>query len=406
MGYWAVLLCRINLYQKTSWGVRVLFPLCVSDRLRLIPPSGAVLALLFAGCSSPLIAQAAAKNLPDAPGIGSLATAAQDSSGNSSQLAAPAMIAGTVLDTNGDELQGARAVLDGPAGQRAVESGPDGQFTFSGLPPGSYKLTVTRAGMSPYETAAIILQAGETRFLPKVVLAFTAGVTAVRVFADQEQIAEQDVHIEESQRVLGIVPNFYSAYDWNAPHLNARQKFALAFRSEIDPITFVGAAAVAGAEEYQKMYPGYGTGFSGFGKRFGAQYANDMSSRMIGSALLPSLFHQDPRYFYKGTGSARSRTWYAIKSAFICRGDNGRDEFDFSHILGDFAAGGVANLYYPEPNEGMSLIATNAAIEVGGMAGTNLLREFVLPVFTSHGPGHRGDLPAALPRLGGSVHRH
>lgn len=316
------------------------------------------------------------------------------------------MIAGTVLDTNGDELQGARAVLDGPAGQRAVESGPDGQFTFSGLPPGSYKLTVTRAGMSPYETAAIILQAGETRFLPKVVLAFTAGVTAVRVFADQEQIAEQDVHIEESQRVLGIVPNFYSAYDWNAPHLNARQKFALAFRSEIDPITFVGAAAVAGAEEYQKMYPGYGTGFSGFGKRFGAQYANDMSSRMIGSALLPSLFHQDPRYFYKGTGSARSRTWYAIKSAFICRGDNGRDEFDFSHILGDFAAGGVANLYYPEPNEGMSLIATNAAIEVGGMAGTNLLREFVLPVFTSHGPGHRGDLPAALPRLGGSVHRH
>ena len=315
------------------------------------------------------------------------------------------MIAGTVLDTNGDVLEGARAVLTGPAGQRVVESGPDGQFSFPGLPPGSYRLTVTRANMSTYESAAILLQPGQTRFLSKVVLAFTTGVTAVHVVADQVQIAEEDVHIEESQRVLGVIPNFYSAYDWHAPPLNARQKYALAFRSEIDPVTFLGAAAVAGAEEYQKMYPGYGGGFSGFGKRFGAQYANDFGSRMIGSAVLPSLFHQDPRYFYKGTGSARSRAGYAIKSAFICRGDNGHDEFDFSHILGDFAAGGLANLYYPEPNEGAGLIATNALIEIAGMAGTNLLREFVLPALTTHGPGHHVTIPVMLPGRGRGIHR-
>jgi hypothetical protein len=166
----------------------------------------------------------------------------------------------------------------------------------------------------------------------------------------------------------------------------------------------VGAAAVAGAEEDQKMYPGYGTGFSGFSKRFGAQYANDFGSRMIGSAILPSLFHQDPRYFYKGKGSTRSRALYAIKSAFICRGDNGHGEFDFSHILGDFAAGGLANIYYPEANEGAGLIATNALIEIAGMAGTNLLREFVLPTFTTHGPGHHASLPVMLPGRGRSIH--
>lgn len=138
--------------------------------------------------------------------------------------------------------------------------------------------------------------------------------------------------------MLGVLPNFYSAYDWNAPALNARQKFALAFRSEIDPVTFAGAAAVAGAEEYQKIYPAYGTGFSGFGKRFATQYANDFGSRMIGIAVFPSLFHQDPRYFCKGSGGTRSRVLYAIKSALICRGDNGKEEFDYSHILGDFAA--------------------------------------------------------------------
>ncbi len=98
------------------------------------------------------------------------------------------------------------------------------------------------------------------------------------------------------------------------------------------------------------------------------------------------MFHQDPRYFYKGTGTIRSRALYAIKSAFICRGDNGKPEFDFSHIGGDFAAAGLSNLYYPEPNEGATLIFTNGLIEIGGMAGTNLIREFVLRGITSHVP--------------------
>ncbi|HEV2134698.1 MAG TPA: carboxypeptidase-like regulatory domain-containing protein [Terracidiphilus sp.] len=379
------------------------FPLCVSDRLRLILSGGAVLALLLAGWSSPLSAQLTPKSRPDAPGFDSPAIPAQDAAGSPTQPANPATISGTILDTNGDVLQGAHVVLVGPVRQRALDSGPDGQFTFSGLPPGNYRIKITGTSVSPFESPVIVLHPGEAHFMPNVVLALTAGVTAVHVSASQDtqvQIAEAEMHIEESQRVLGVIPNFYSAYDWNTPSLNARQKFSLAFRSEIDPITFVGAAAVAGAEEYQNMYPGYGTGFSGFGKRFGAQYANDMGSRMIGSAVLPSLFHQDPRYFYKGTGSTRSRAFYAIKSAFICRGDNGHDEFDFSHILGDFAAGGLANIYYPEPNEGVGLIATNALIEIGGMAGTNLLREFVLPGFTTHGPGHHDTLPPTHPGQG------
>jgi hypothetical protein len=370
----------------------------------LIPLSGAALALPLAFCSLPVFAQVAAENLPGAPGVNSLAIAAQASASGPSQPSDVAMIAGTVLDTSGDVLQGARVELVGPAGGRVLITGPDGQFNFSGLPPGRYRVTVTGTNMSRYESPAIVLKPGQTRFLAKVVLAFTTGVTAVQVVGDQEQIAEEEVHIEESQRVLGVIPNFYSAYNWNAPPLDSRQKFALAFRSEIDPITFAGAAAVAGAEQYQKMYPGYGTGFSGFGKRFGAQYANDFGSRMIGSAVLPSLFHQDPRYFYKGTGSTRSRTLYAVKSAFICRGDNGHDEFDFSHILGDFAAGGLANLYYPESNEGAGLIATNALIEIAGMAGTNLLREFVLPALTTHGPGHHATPPLVLPGHGRSRH--
>ena len=327
-----------------------------------------------------------AQALPDAPGFSSSHAALVPDAPDGP--AAPATIEGTVVNTNGDMVEGAHLVLSGPSGQRDVQSGADGQFTFTNLAPGTYKLMITGGDVSTYESEAIVVQPGETHSLSKIVLAMNAGVTEVHVTANQVQIAEEEVHVEESQRVLGIVPNFYSNYDWNAPPLNARQKYALAFRSEIDPITFAGAAALAGAEEYQGLYPGYGTGFSGFGKRFAAQYANDFSSRMIGSAVLPSLFRQDPRYFYKGTGTARSRALYAVKSAFICRGDNGKNEFDYSDIGGDFAAGWIANLYYPEKNEGVGLVLTNGLIEMAGHAGTNLLREFVLKGITSHAGVH------------------
>ncbi len=329
-------------------------------------------------------AQTHVRDLPDAPGFNS----SPQSPGSAAGPAAPATVSGTVVDPNGDVVPGARVVLTGINGAdlQIKQAGSNGEFTFSGLPAETFSLTVTAPGMGTVVSPDIVVGAGEIRFLPTVVLPVNAGVTEVHVTANSVEIAEEEVHVEESQRVFGIVPNFYSAYDWNAPPLNAGQKFNLAFRSEIDPMTFAGAAAVAEAEEYRGIYPGYGTGLSGFGKRFTAQYANDFASRMIGSAVFPSLLHQDPRYFYRGSGSVRSRVLYAIKSAFICRGDSGRDEFDYSHILGDLAAGSLANLYYPESNEGAKLIFTNGLIEIGGMAGTNLIREFLLRGITSHAP--------------------
>lgn len=374
---------------------------CVS--LQTAAGRSLVLMMLACACVVNLHAQranqldSATVELPDAPDIATGAQAA--TAAPQVLLAAPATISGTVVDPNGGVVLGAQVVLTGenPADRRAAKSGANGQFTFSGLPPETYKLTVTARGMGTVVSPQIRIHSGEIRFLPELVLPVNAGVTEVRVVANEKQIQEQeaevDVHIEESQRVLGVLPNFYSVYDWNAPPLDAKQKFSLALRSEIDPITFAGAAALAGGEEYKKIYPGYGTEFGGFGKRFAAQYVNDFDSRMIGSALLPSLLHQDPRYFYKGTGTIRSRALYAIKSAFICRGDNGKQEFDFSHILGNVVAGGVANLYYPESNEGPALVFTNSAIEVAGMAGTNLLREFVLRGITSHVPIHSAEKP-------------
>ena len=354
-----------------------------------------ILPVVSAGVISTARAQQSASavtrelDLPDAPGLSSSTSLLQkDATGQQAGPAAPATVAGTILNTNGGVVQGARVVLSGPdsTGQLVVQSGSNGQFTFSGLPAETYKLTVSALGMGTVVTPDIALHAGETRFLSGVILPLNAGVTEVRVTANQEEIAEQEIHVEESQRVLGVFPNFYTSFEWCAAPMNTRQKFQLAFRSMIDPMAFLGAAALAGGEQVRDIDPVYGENLSGFAKRFGAAYANDFDGRMLGSAVFPSLFHQDPRYFYKGTGSARSRALYAVAQTFVCRGDNGRPAPNYSEVLGSFAAGGLSNLYYPAANRGVSLTFVNGLIEIGGHAGTNLLREFLLKGLTTRGP--------------------
>ena len=203
--------------------------------------------------------------LPSAP------TPAQTStqSGPGEQVATAGNISGTVLDSNGGVVQNANVTLDGPGGSRTVLSGGDGQFQFPNLPPGTYKLTVSAEGMRSYTSSGIQLQSGEFHIAPAVTLAVSGVVSSVVVSGDKEELAEQQVRIAEGQRVAGIIPNFYSAYDWDAPPMLAKQKFKLSFRSLIDPVSIVTVAGIAGAEQYKGLFPGYGPGIEWFGKRFG-----------------------------------------------------------------------------------------------------------------------------------------
>ena len=318
--------------------------------------------------------------LPDAPGFVSEPLPTNPASGNGT-------ISGTVVDTNGGVVLGAEVTLSQTSSKtpRAQKSGNDGQFAFTGLPAGVYVVTATAPGMGTAQSTKITLSEGETRYLPQLVLP-VVGSTTVRVTANQEQIATEEVHLEESQRILGVFPNFFSSFDWNAPPLNSKLKFHLALRSLIDPTVFLEAGAIAGGEQIQGLYPGFGKGAEGYGKRYAAAYANTFDSRILGEALFPSIFHQDPRYFYKGTGSFTSRATYAAEQGVMCRGDNGHQQFCYSHVLAYFAAGAISNLYYPQGNRGASLVVENGFIEIGGAAAANLLREFVWPQFTTHSP--------------------
>ena len=304
------------------------------------------------------------------------------------QRAGAAEISGTVLDTNGEVVESAKVTLSGPPGfnNRTMLSGGDGQFAFTGLPPAAYKITVSGQGMSSFTSSQILLHTGQAFIVPRIALAVSGGSTSITVSGSKEELAEEQVRIAVKQRVIGVFPNFYSSYDWTAPPMEARQKLQLGLRSTFDPVSFLAVAGIAGAEQYENIFPAYGSGIEGYGKRYGAALATHVSADLLSRAVYPAIFHQDPRYFYKGNGSIGSRALYAISAAVMTRDDDGRWRPNYSNVLGNFSAGAISNLYYPTSDRGASLVFLNGLADTGGDAAANLVREFLLKRFTSHVP--------------------
>ncbi len=315
-------------------------------------------------------------------------------------------LSGTVVDQSGAVVAGARVSLtrdltrdkspsDHSPSQEAL-SGADGQFSLAGVAPGPFQLTITSAGFAT-QTISGVLHAGENYVVPVAALAVAAAVTSVDVGlsrAEIAEVAEEQLKVEEKQRMLGVIPNFYVSYIPDAAPLNPKQKFKLAWKSVVDPVTIVLVGGTAGVEQAQNHFQEYGQGAQGYGKRFGANYADTVIGTFIGGAILPSLLKQDPRYFYKGTGSKAFRALYAIANAVICKGDNKRWQANYSGIVGSLAAGGISNLYYPEQDRnGAGLTFENAAIGIGETAITNLFQEFVIRKFTPKLPNNAPPKP-------------
>ena len=263
----------------------------------------------------------------------------------------------------------------------------DGRFAFASVAPGPFQVTVTLEGFAT-QSCTGSLPPGETYAVPQVALALATAATEVRVVPSRTEVAEDQIKVQEKQRVLGVVPNFYVTYNQHAVPLASKQKFELAWKTMVDPVTFGVTGAIAGIQQAQNYFSGYGQGAQGYAKRYGANYADTVASTLIGSAILPSILKQDPRYFYKGSGSKRSRILYALANSVICKGDNGRWQANYSGIMGSLAAGGISNLYYPAKDRGAELTFENTLIGIGETAAVNLLQEFVIRKLTPNVPAH------------------
>jgi len=290
-----------------------------------------------------------------------------------------ASISGFVVDPDGAAIPHATVSLQGQA--------PDDKLTITADDAGNFKVAGLKAGVS-YTVSVVAKGFGTTTvttapLTPGADLAVT-GLTLKPAAVDEsvsaatvQEVAMQEVYEETHQRVLGIIPNFYVVYDRSDEvPLSTKLKYQLALKTIFDVMTLTGAMFVAGMDQAAKT-PAYVEGARGFGQRVGANYAGAASDVFIGGAVLPALLHQDPRYYFQGTGTKKSRLLHALSSPIICMGDNGHKQFNISSIGGDLASGAIAETYTPARDRGAELVFTSALVVTGGREINAMFQEFV-----------------------------
>jgi hypothetical protein len=308
---------------------------------------------------------------------------------NAKPEAKPGIIVGTAIDVNGDPVSNARVQLKTVDNRdpRVVTTPEDGAFEFRDVQPGvPYGITITAQDFADWNSPTVMLEPGQFKIVTGIQLRIRTEVTHVDVTYDPVQVATEQLKEQEHQRILGIVPNFYVSYEQNPAPLTPKMKFQLALKVSTDPVTAVGVLFIAGVRQAADS-PKYGQGWDAYGKRVGATAADGFTDIMIGGAILPSLLHQDPRYFYQGTGTTGSRIRHAIFSPFVTRSDSGKSVPNYSSLGGNLAAAGISNLYFPKADRGIGLVFGNFAIGTAERIGASLAQEFIIGRFTKRS-GH------------------
>ncbi len=370
--------------QQASHSLNIRF-ITIRPKMRSHSTSIALLLMLFPirGVAQQEVARMSDVSvlLPDAP-------EPQQDGSPGSHAAAAGSVAGIVLDSDGAALVGAQVSLARNDGRQLqnLQSSANGTFTFTEVPIGTYFVTVDASGFAPFQSDEFNITTQELSVtVPEITLAI-ANLNTNIVVRPTEEIAAEQIKAEEKQRLFAVFPNYYVSYVTNAAPLTSKQKFSLAAHDTFDWTSFVGSTVGAGIEQATNAFKGYGQGAEGYGKRWGAVFVDGRSSDLFSHYIFASLLHQDPRYFYQGTGTRKSRLVHAVSNAFIARSDSGKNMPNYSYLLGDLSAAALSNAYYPDADRGASLVFTNAAIGIAGRAAQAVFEEFFAKRITKHVP--------------------
>ena len=294
-------------------------------------------------------------------------------------------ILGTVVDTSDDPVPDAAVVLQGPVGNRlAAVTKEDGSFAFPNVTSGIvYLVTVTAEGFAEW-SSPVAVEPGQYKTLTDVKLRILAVQRAVTVSYSEKEVAAQQLKAEEQQRILRFIPNTQVVYEPHPEPLTTKMKFELAYKDLTNPVFFARAAAWASVQQANDT-PKYRQGAEGYGERFGAGLADATTEGLFGNAILPSLLHQDPRYFYQGTGTKWSRARHAMLAAFVCKGDDGASQPNYSTWGGSLIASSISMAYLPDSNRGPGHVFRTFGIGMSLHVVSSLAQEFILDKFTSKG---------------------
>jgi Carboxypeptidase regulatory-like domain len=298
-------------------------------------------------------------------------------------------ILGTVVDSNNDTISNATVVLQKPVGDPlTVVTKDDGSFAFHDVTPGiAYPITVAAKGFAEW-SSSVTVEPGQEKTVTDVTLHILAVQRAVTVTYSSKEVAAQQLKAEEQQRVLRFIPNLYVTYEPHPEPLTTKMKFHLAYKDLTHPVFFVRVAGWAGVQQARDNPDEWRQGAQGYGKRLGAGFADATTGSLITNAILPSLLHQDPRYFYQGTGTTWSRARHAMLAPFVCKGDNGATQPNYSEWGGSLIGYSISTAYYPSSSRTAGHVFENFGIDMGLHIASSLAQEFILDKFTSKHKHH------------------
>jgi hypothetical protein len=182
---------------------------------------------------------------------------------------------------------------------------------------------------------------------------------------------------KKSDRMFYVMPNYLTVDNQSqVPPINWKEKFSITLKGTFDPYEFVIVGVVAGIRQAENSYPAFGQGAAGYGKRYGAAFADEAIGNIMVGAVYPSILKIDPRYFRMGKGGFRRRFFYAADRIFIARKDSGGHMFNVPEFLGNATAIGISNAYYPAQNRSVSSNLSGWGLQMGIDAFGNELKEF------------------------------
>ncbi|MFZ0516052.1 MAG: hypothetical protein WBG23_08905 [Acidobacteriaceae bacterium] len=192
--------------------------------------------------------------------------------------------------------------------------------------------------------------------------------------ASPPQTAAEQLKQQEKQRILGVMATFNTTQNHDALPLSPRQKYQLFFKSVTDPWPFALTAVVAGISQADDDFAAYGQGVQGYAKRYGAAYTDYFTGNFFGNAVLPSLLHEDPRYYQRGHGKIITRALWAAGSTGWCKRDDGTWGPNYANVAGNLIGAAISNVYYPAEQRTVGdTIQRGVTVTVEGAIGAELI---------------------------------
>ena len=189
--------------------------------------------------------------------------------------------------------------------------------------------------------------------------------------------SKDDSNGKQTKRMLWVVPNF-AAVNANTqlPPLSTHDKFVLAWHDSFDYSAFVWTGIIAAQSYGLNSDPELGQGMAGYARYYWRAFADGVSGTFFTEAIVPSLTHEDPRYYTMGQGGFFRRTGYALSRSFLTKTDSGGTSFNWSEVGGNALEAGLSNAYYPPQERGANQTLRDWGTQMESAALNNVAKEF------------------------------